>query len=94
MSSLFRGAFLFAWLAVAVLSLLPVDRLPSGVFDWWDKAQHGLGSLVLALLRLWGYSAFPGHVVLGLLGLVPPLSSPKRQQAGAVVTGRTGWPVL
>jgi hypothetical protein len=68
MSTLFRAAFWLACLAVAVLSLLPVDQLPSGVFDWWDKAQHALGFLVLAVLGLLGYSAFVGRLVPGSLG--------------------------
>lgn len=82
MRTLVRSAFWLAYLAVAVLSLLPVEQLPLGVFDWWDKAQHALGFLVLAVLGLWGYSAFPGRVVLGLLGF------------GAVIElaqAATGW---
>lgn len=63
-----RVAFGLACLAVAVLSLLPVEQLPPGVFDWWDKAQHASGFLVLAVLGLLGYPGMLGRVVLCLLG--------------------------
>lgn len=82
MRTLVRAAFWLACLAVAVLSLLPVEQLPPGVFDWWDKAQHALGFLVLAVLGLLGYAGFAGRVVLGLLGF------------GAVIEfaqAATGW---
>jgi VanZ family protein len=82
MRTLLGLGFWLASLAVVVLSLLPVEQLPPGVFDWWDKAQHALGFLVLAVLGLWGYSAFAGRVVLGLLGF------------GAVIEfaqAATGW---
>lgn len=62
-----RTSFWGACLAVTILSLLPVEQLPSGVFDWWDKAQHALGFGVLAALGLLAYSPLSGRVVLGLL---------------------------
>jgi VanZ family protein len=68
MRTLLRLGFWLASSAVAVLSLLPVEQLPPGVFDWWDKAHHALGFLVLAVLGLLGYPGMVGRVVLGLLG--------------------------
>jgi VanZ family protein len=67
MRALLRAMFWLACVAVAVLSLLPVDRLPPAVFDWWDKAQHALGFLVLGALGLLAYADVSSRVILGLL---------------------------
>jgi VanZ family protein len=60
--------FWSACLAVAVLSLLPLEHLPSGAFDWWGKAQHVLAFLVLGSLGLFAYPSRSTRVVVGLLG--------------------------
>lgn len=67
MSIFFRVAFWLGCVAIATLSLLPLAKLPPDLFDWWDKAQHALGFLVLATLGFLGYSVFAGRVVLCLL---------------------------
>lgn len=56
-------------LGVCVMSLLPADRLPSLVFDWWDKAQHALGFAWLALWSRLAYPRWPRGALLGLLAL-------------------------
>ncbi|HEX5805754.1 MAG TPA: VanZ family protein [Macromonas sp.] len=62
-----RALFWGSVLGVLVLSLLPTDRLPEFVFDWWDKAQHALG---FAWLALCGRLAYPSRNVGLLLGLL------------------------
>ncbi|GAA6140948.1 VanZ family protein [Hydrogenophaga sp. 5NK40-0174] len=54
-------AFWAAVVAVGILSLLPVEALPSPLLNWWDKAQHALGFLVLATL---GFAAFAKKTTL------------------------------
>ncbi len=49
-------AFWAALFTVGVLSLLPVDSLPPPLINWWDKAQHALGFMVLALLGFLAYT--------------------------------------
>ncbi len=67
MKQLVKVLFWFACIAVAVLSLLRGEYLPSGAFDWWDKAQHALAFLVLFGLGLLAYSGRSTRVFLGLL---------------------------
>lgn len=55
-----KAAFWSALLTLTVLSLIPTGLLPSQVFSLWDKAQHALGFLVLAVL---GLAAYPRHTV-------------------------------
>jgi len=50
-----KALFWVLLLAVAVGSLLPVDYLPPQAFDLWDKAQHALGFLALALAGTWAH---------------------------------------
>lgn len=45
-----KTAFWIALAAVGLLSLTPVEHLPSQVFDVWDKAQHAAGFALLAVL--------------------------------------------
>ena len=52
---LVQAAFWLAGVAVAVLSLLPVEHLPPIAFSWWDKAQHALAFGVLGCLGLLAY---------------------------------------
>jgi len=67
MSLIVRSMFWAACGAVMVLSLLPVEQLPPGVFDWWDKAQHALAFWVLGSLGLWAYAATSVRVAVGLV---------------------------
>ncbi len=79
---LFSLAFWLAAVSVGALSLMPVQHLPSQVFDIWDKAQHAAGFAVLTLLGRAAYPRRPIGLVLGLLGY------------GAVielVQSATGW---
>ncbi len=46
---------------------MPIDALPVGVFDWWDKAQHAVAFAVLAALA---YGAYPTRIWRVLLGLL------------------------
>jgi VanZ family protein len=65
-----RLARLSFWLAtatVALLSLLPAAYLQSGLFNWWDKAQHALAFAVLSLVGLLAYPTRSGRVIAGLL---------------------------
>ena len=61
------AAFWLACIAVAVLSLLPVNELPKISMDIWDKAQHASG---FALLGLLGLLAYPPHATRVLGGLL------------------------
>jgi VanZ family protein len=63
----FSLAFWLAALAIGTLSLMPVQHLPSEVFDIWDKAQHAAGFAGLALL---GRLAYPNRTVTLLFGLL------------------------
>lgn len=53
-----KSTFWLCLTAVTVLSLLPTGYLPPPVFSVWDKAQHALGFVVLAIL---GLLAYPQH---------------------------------
>jgi VanZ family protein len=75
-------AFWLACATVAVLSLLPADQLPTGLFDWWDKAQHALAFAGLSLLGLWAYPRRSGRVIVGLLALGAGIE---------VAQAATGW---
>jgi VanZ family protein len=68
MTRLFSLAFWLVALSIGTLSLMPVQHLPSQVFDIWDKAQHAAGFAVLALLGRLAYPRHPIGLVLGLLG--------------------------
>lgn len=50
-----RGAFWVLLLSVAVMSLLPGEKLPAFTATIWDKAQHAGGYAALAALGLWAY---------------------------------------
>lgn len=62
---------LLFWLAVVgifTLSLLPTDRLPPISASVWDKAQHALAFILLAVLALLGWSTrHQTRIVLALL---------------------------
>lgn len=62
---LLRTLFLLAIVATTLLALLPPSAVPSG-FHFWDKLQHGLAYMALALL---GGVAFPQRLLLLAAGL-------------------------
>ena len=41
--------------------------LPSGLFDWWDKAQHVLAFFCLSGLGILAYQKAAGKIAIGLL---------------------------
>jgi VanZ family protein len=55
-----------ACLGVLTLALLPTDRLPTSVFNLWDKAQHAFAFTLLGGLAL---RAFPRMALRALVGL-------------------------
>jgi VanZ family protein len=61
-----RAFFWLLLLAVAVGSLLPADYLPPQAFDLWDKAQHALGFLALALAGTWAHPRRNAWQTVGL----------------------------
>lgn len=62
-----KTVFWIALAAVGLLSLTPVEHLPSQVFDVWDKAQHAAGFALLALLGGTAYRDQRPRVLFGLL---------------------------
>lgn len=66
MRSFWRIAFFLAATAVLTLSLLPSSALPP-IDTGWDKSDHVLGFVVLALLGLAGW---PDRSLILLAGLV------------------------
>lgn len=60
-----RSSFWLLLWGMLVLSLLPVDQLPSA-FNFWDKAQHAFGFAGLAVTGLLVYPGRAGRVLLGL----------------------------
>lgn len=62
-----KSAFWLLFLALTVLSLLPVAFLPPPAFSIWDKAQHALGFAALTALALWAYPRHPLRVAFALL---------------------------
>jgi VanZ family protein len=72
---LFSGSpfFIFGFLCV-----IPTVYLPSGLFDWWDKAQHVLAFFCLSFLGILGYPKSITKISLGLLmygGLIEIIQS-------------------
>ena len=61
MTTLNRTLFWLSLSTLVVLSLLPTDQLPGGIFNFWDKAQHALGFGLLTVLAL---RAYPGTGLL------------------------------
>jgi hypothetical protein len=60
-----RALFWIACGAVAVLTLLPSDRLPTELFSWWDKLQHAIAFGGLAVLG--GLAYRPSRAAVGVL---------------------------
>lgn len=46
---------------------MPINALPVGVFDWWDKAQHALGFTVLSIFGIFSYPSSRFPVLIGLI---------------------------
>jgi VanZ family protein len=67
MALLFKAAFWLLCALVTVLSLLPVDQLPSQALDIWDKAQHAVGFMLLAAA---GLAAYPHRYRILSFGLL------------------------
>jgi len=59
------GSFWTLMLVTLWLSLIPADQIPSPL-HFWDKAQHAIGFVGLAVT---GLLAYPGRVSRVLLGL-------------------------
>lgn len=62
-----RCAFVLCALVVCALSLAPPTALPPSAFSVWDKAQHALAFVALAVLGLQAYPGRWGRLWLGLL---------------------------
>ncbi len=59
--------FWLAVLTVGVLTVLPTDMLPTGAFDFWDKAQHAIAFGILSFLGLIAYPKRHNEVIFGLI---------------------------
>ena len=55
LSLLFKTAFWLLCTLIAVLSMLPVDELPTQSLVIWDKAQHAIGFMLLSVAGLAAY---------------------------------------
>jgi VanZ family protein len=53
-------------LVMTALFLVPQEFVSSGIFDWWDKAQHALAFGTLMLLGSIAYPKYFWRVVIGL----------------------------
>ena len=60
-------AFWIACIVFGFLSLIPATPLPSGLFDWWDKAQHVFAFFFLSGLGILAYQKAVVKVAIGLL---------------------------
>lgn len=77
-----QATFWLACATVAVLSLLPTAYLQSGLFDWWDKAQHALAFAVLGFVGLTAYPGRSARVIAGLLAFAAAIE---------LAQATTGW---
>ena len=57
--------FAVACAVIAWLSLSPTDALPQGL-TFWDKAEHAIAYLTLALLGAWAFPGRLGRLAIGL----------------------------
>jgi len=64
---LVKIAFWIACIVFGFLSLIPATFLPSGLFDWWDKAQHLFAFFCLSGLGILAYQKAVVKVAIGLL---------------------------
>ena len=60
-------AFWIACIIFGFLCLIPIAYLPSGLFDWWDKAQHLITFFCLSGLGVLAYQKAVGRVAISLL---------------------------
>ena len=60
-------AFWIACIVFGFLCLIPMVYLSSGLFDWWDKAQHALVFFCLSGLGILAYQKVAVKVAIGLL---------------------------
>jgi VanZ family protein len=65
--SFIRIIFWSSCFVFGFLCIIPTVYLPSGLFDWWDKAQHIFAFFYLSGLGILGYSKSVSKVSLGLL---------------------------
>ena len=49
------------------LCLTPTAYLPSGLFNWWDKAQHVFAFFCLSGLGILAYKQTIGKIAIGLI---------------------------
>ena len=76
--SFIRIVFWLSCFVFGFLCVIPTVYLPSGLFDWWDKAQHVLAFFCLSSLGILGYPKSITKVSLGLLmygGLIENIQS-------------------
>jgi VanZ family protein len=76
--SFIRIAFWLSCFVFGFLCVIPTIYLPSGLFEWWDKAQHVLAFFCLGGLGILSYSKSITKVSLGLLmygGLIEIIQS-------------------
>ena len=60
-------AFWIACIVFGFLCLIPTSYLLSGLFNWWDKAQHIFAFFYLSGLGILAYQKAVGRVAIGLL---------------------------
>lgn len=60
-------AFWIACIVFGFLCLIPAAYLSSGLFDWWDKAQHVFAFFWLSSMGIFAHQKSVGKVVIGLL---------------------------
>ena len=65
--SFIRIVFWLSCFVFGFLCVIPIVYLPSGLFNWWDKAQHVLAFFCLSGLGILGYPKSITKVSLGLL---------------------------
>ena len=59
--------FWLVMLVMTVLFLVPQQFVSSGIFDWWDKAQHAVAFGTLMLLGFIAYPKCFSWMVMGLI---------------------------
>ena len=64
---LVKIAFWMACIVFGFLYLIPTAYLSSGLFDWWDKAQHVFAFFFLSGLGILAYQKAVVKVAIGLL---------------------------
>jgi VanZ family protein len=62
-----RLIFWIVMVVMTILFLVPQQFVSSGIFDWWDKAQHALAFGVLMLLGFFAYSRALWKLAMALI---------------------------